>query len=62
MLLYGSIDVDCFMAVVEPTSTLDTTEVRGCKRACRAFGSMATAAGAAAAGSFDREILDEVIY
>ena len=50
------------MVFVEATSRLYTAVVRYWMSTCRAVGLMATAAGAAAAGSFDREILDEVIY
>ena len=49
------------MVVLEATSPLDMAVVRDCTSTCRAVRSMDTAAGAAAAGSFKWEILDEGI-
>ena len=49
------------MVVVEAISPLDTAVVRDFTSACRAVGLMATAAGAATTGSFDSDVLDEVV-
>ena len=49
------------MLVVEATSPVDMAVVRSCTSACSAVGLMVTAAVAEASGSFDWEIIDEVI-
>ena len=49
------------MVVVEATSPVDMAVVRSCTSACSAVGLMVTAAVAEASGSFDWEIIDEVI-
>ena len=59
-MLYGSIDVEYFVIVVEVTSPLDAAAVRSWMSSCRAVGSMATATVAAVMGLFDWYIFDEV--